>query len=131
MERWGFTYHVLLTWGKVTANGKPHIGLEYWLRGATEHLIVASRGRPRERMTGPHGATGKAWSTLLLAPRREHSQKPDEAYVMAEDIGPEPRLECFARFKRGGWATWGNVTPKVGAISLAAFGSDAPGSASA
>ena len=121
VERWGFEYRTVQTWGKVTAHGRPHIGLGYWLRGATEQLIVASRGSPRERFTGPHGGTGKAWSTLLLARRREHSQKPDEVYAMAEDIGPAPRLELFARYHRGGWATWGNVTPKAGVYGLGSF----------
>lgn len=122
VERWGFTYRVVQTWGKVNAEGRTQIGLGYWLRGATEHLIVASKGHPRERFTGPHGGTGKAWSTLLLAPRREHSQKPDEVYAMAEDIGSGPRLELFARYHRGGWDTWGNVRPKAGTYGLGAFG---------
>ncbi len=103
---WGFTYKTTLTWGK------DRIGLGYWLRGQTEHAILAVKGSPRDKMTGSHGGTGKAWSTLLLAPRREHSQKPGEAWVMMEDLFRGPYLECFARVHRQGWTAWGDQVPR-------------------
>jgi len=122
VESWGFTYQVMATWGKVTADGKrPHIGLGYRLRGATEHLIWAERGKPWKGR-GPHGAAGHAWATLVLAPRGEHSHKPETFYAMAEDVGAAPRLELFARAHRGGWDTWGNVTLKARQDTLTGFG---------
>ena len=44
---------------------------------------------------------------LILAPRREHSRKPDEAYERIEALVPGPYLELFARAPREGWQPWG------------------------
>ncbi len=66
------------------------------------------RGRPRAKLTGPHGGTGKAWSTLIRAPRGRHSEKPALFYAMIEDMGEAPRLEMFARSRRAGWTSWGD-----------------------
>ena len=40
---------------------------------------------------------------LLIAPRREHSRKPDETYERIERLLPGPYLELFARQSRPGW----------------------------
>lgn len=105
LESWGFTYKVTLTWVK------DRIGLGYWLRGQSEHALLAVKGNPRHKFTGPHGASGKAWSTVIHAPRREHSQKPGEVWVMVEDLFDGPYLELFARHHRQGWTAWGNQVP--------------------
>lgn len=104
IEAWHFEYKTMVTWGK------SRFGLGYWLRGQTEHLLLAVRGNPRKGMTGPHGATGKAWSTLILDKAGDHSGKPQVFLDMIEDIAEPPRLELFARAKRFGWDTWGNET---------------------
>src|SRR5947199_286743 len=44
---------------------------------------------------------------LIVAPRREHSRKPDEAYERIEALCEGPYLEMFARFARQGWDRWG------------------------
>ena len=106
LKAYGFTYKVALTWVK------DRIGLGYWLRGQTEHALLAVKGNPRRKFTGPHGAMGsKVWSTALHAPRREHSQKPGEVWVMVEDLFDGPYLELFARHHRQGWTAWGNQVP--------------------
>ena len=47
--------------------------------------------------------------SVIHAPRREHSRKPDEAYELIERMYPElPKIELFARGKREGWSAWGN-----------------------
>jgi N6-adenosine-specific RNA methylase IME4 len=47
--------------------------------------------------------------SVIEAPRREHSRKPDEAYDLIERMYPElPKIELFARHARAGWAAWGN-----------------------
>lgn len=102
MEKWGFKYKTMVTWAK------NQIGLGFWLRGQTEHLLLGIRGNPREGMIGPHGATGKSWSTLITSKRGEHSVKPEVFIDMIEDISPEPRLEIFARRHRFGWDVIGN-----------------------
>jgi N6-adenosine-specific RNA methylase IME4 len=53
--------------------------------------------------------------SVIAAPRREHSRKPDEAYEMIERMYPElPKIELFARKARAGWAAWGNeIAPEA------------------
>lgn len=107
LKAWQFEPKTVLTW--VKTNGP---GLGYWLRGVTEHAILAVRGHPRKKFTGPHGAMGgKMWTTALHAPRREHSQKPGEVWVMVEDLFEGPYLELFARHHRQGWAAFGDQVP--------------------
>ena len=48
-------------------------------------------------------------SSAILAPRREHSRKPDEVRErIVELFGDIPRVELFARQKVAGWDSWGN-----------------------
>ena len=100
---WGFEYKVLLTWVK------NRIGTGYWLRGRTEHCIMAVKGHPVINLTNQ--------STVLLAPIRAHSQKPDEFYRLVETLCPGRKIELFARENRDGWDTWltsVNVSQSVG-----------------
>jgi N6-adenosine-specific RNA methylase IME4 len=51
-------------------------------------------------------------STLLLAPKGEHSAKPDAFYALVESLCPAPRyLELFARKARPSWDVWGDEVP--------------------
>jgi N6-adenosine-specific RNA methylase IME4 len=53
--------------------------------------------------------------SVIQAPRREHSRKPDKAYELIERMYPQlPRIELFARNAREGWACWGNQAPALG-----------------
>jgi len=47
-------------------------------------------------------------TTLLTAPNRKHSQKPNDIYPVIEAVSPAPYLELFARDKKSGWDVWGN-----------------------
>jgi N6-adenosine-specific RNA methylase IME4 len=97
IQSWGFQYRAALVWGK------DHIGLGDWLRVQTEHCLMASRGKPVITLTNQ--------STLLRAPIREHSRKPEEFYTMIESLCPTPplgRIELFARGERPGWRVWGH-----------------------
>jgi N6-adenosine-specific RNA methylase IME4 len=91
---WGFTYRTMLTWAK------PHIGIGDYLRGQTEQCLLATRGRPTLTLTNQ--------STLLTAPRREHSRKPDEFYELVERLCPGSKVELFCRYPRPGWAVHGD-----------------------
>lgn len=96
VDAWGFRHKTILTWAK------DRIGTGDWLRGQTEHCLVAVRGRPVVTLSNQ--------STLLTAPMREHSRKPDEFYALIESLCPAPmggRLELFARQARPGWAAMG------------------------
>lgn len=102
LEAWGFRYITTATWVKTS------YGLGYWLRGQTEHVLLAVHGNPREFLKGPHGAAEHGHSTLIRAPRGRHSEKPQAFYDMVEEIGGEPRVDVFARQQRLGWSCWGD-----------------------
>ncbi len=111
IEAWGFEYRGRREWVKGHASGGKlvlEIGLGYWIRGASESLLLATRGNPRSKLTGPHGATGLAISSVLLAEKGEHSAKPERSYIDIEAMSEEPRLELFARRRREGWTSWGD-----------------------
>jgi len=105
VQEWGFEYKTMITWAK------EHFGLGYWFRGQTEHLLFGVKGNPRSKMSGPHGTTGKSWSTLITARKSKHSEKPPQFYEMIEDVSEPPRLELFARDRREGWDAWGDELP--------------------
>jgi N6-adenosine-specific RNA methylase IME4 len=95
---WGFTYVTNLAWVKES------IGLGSWIRNRHELLLVARRGghppaEPRDRV-----------DSVIEAPRRRHSQKPDRVYELLERMHPHAsKLELFRRGSpRPGWAAWGN-----------------------
>lgn len=89
-------------------------GLGQYLRGQHELLLFGVRGRlPAQWKSEAWRAArppedAKAPGTLLLAPRREHSEKPQQAYDEIEHVTPGPRLEMFARAPRAGWDVWGD-----------------------
>lgn len=91
---WRFRPSTVLTWCKAG----PGLGGGY--RGNTEHLIVARRGR------APFSAVGTG--TWFVAPRRDHSQKPELFLDLIEQMSPGPYLELFSRRNRLGWDTWGD-----------------------
>jgi N6-adenosine-specific RNA methylase IME4 len=95
MRAWGFFPLTMVTWCK----RQPGTGS--YVRNNTEHVLLASRGRP---MTPEH----KPISTWYIWPRAEHSRKPDAFYDLVEQVSPGPYLELFARRNRLGWDTWGN-----------------------
>jgi N6-adenosine-specific RNA methylase IME4 len=108
LREWGFSYKTTLTWVK------PRIGTGDWLRGRTEHCLMAVRGRPV--------VTLGAQSTALHAPARGHSLKPDEFYELVESLCPGSKVELFATRRRPGWVAWG--------LQVEAAGAGSPGGAS-
>lgn len=102
LDTWGFRYVSMLTWVKTK------MGLGYWLRGKTEHCLLGVKGIPRSKFIGPHGSSGYDWSTVIYAPPRGHSQKPECFYDMLDDLSESPRLELFARRHRLGWDVVGD-----------------------
>jgi len=76
-------------------------GLGQYTYGTHELLLFSTRGatmkpKPKERVT-----------TVIPAPRTEHSAKPIQAYTWIEQVSPGPRLEMFARQSRTGWHSVG------------------------
>ena len=102
IDAWGFTYRtVAFTWAKTTKDGAGFpIGCGYWTRANPEQCLLATRGKPQR--------LSRSVPQLILAPRREHSRKPDEVYGRIETLVSGPYLELFGRVRRAGWNSWGN-----------------------
>lgn len=98
LDAWGFEEKTILTWAK------DRMGTGDWLRGQTEHCILAIRGKPVVNLTNQ--------TTLLRGPLREHSRKPDEFYEMVEALCPGYKVELFARQQRAGWTQHGSELGK-------------------
>ncbi len=100
MSSWGFKYKSQFVWVKY------RIGTGYWGRNQHELLLVGTRGSP------PAPAMGEQWSTVIHAPARRHSQKPEASFALIEDYFPTlPRIELNARTARPGWDCWGLEAP--------------------
>lgn len=104
MAAWGFEFKTAGTWLKTTKHGKINFGTGYILRGSNEPFLIGTRGSPRTTKSVRSGFTG------LI---REHSRKPEEAFVAAEKLMPKARrLEMFSRTNRAGWDSFGDETGK-------------------
>jgi N6-adenosine-specific RNA methylase IME4 len=99
LDAWGFTQKTILTWAK------DRMGLGDWLRGQTEHCLLAVRGKPIVQLTNE--------TTLLHAPVRKHSQKPLEFYDLVERLCPAPRYGyLFSRYRHNEkWDCHGDEAP--------------------
>lgn len=117
LQAWGYNPKSILTWVK------NKMGTGDWLRGQTEHCILATKGRPVVCPPVP--------STVLNAAVNEHSEKPDEFYRMVETMCPGSKGELFARRKRDGWnqhgVELGSIPAPVVEKPVAVFGVDERG----
>ena len=98
LDSWGFRDVAILTWVK------NRMGLGDWLRSKSEYCIMAVKGKPITNLTNQ--------TTVLEAPMREHSRKPNEFYEMVEDLCIGRKLDYFSREQRNGWVNYGNDTEK-------------------
>jgi N6-adenosine-specific RNA methylase IME4 len=105
LDAWGFAPVTILTWAK------DKFGTGSWLRGQTEHCVLATRGKPTVQLTNQ--------STLLQAPVRAHSEKPDEFYDLVESLCPAPRYaDLFSRYQHNErWDGHGDEVPIAEAAS--------------
>lgn len=108
IESWGFKYKTMLTWRKVMS-----LGMGYWFRGQTEHLLLGVKGKVKPfRMQTANFYQCKVG---------KHSEKPHYFRELitksTEKVFLNPRrLELFARDKSGlfpsdhlnGWEVYGN-----------------------
>lgn len=102
VKKWGFMQKTILTWVK------NKLGMGDWLRGKTEHCLLAVRGKP----TVTTCDSGEAPTTVIHGKVREHSRKPEEFYELVERLCPGSKLELFARERRKGWTVHGSETGK-------------------
>lgn len=127
-ERWGFRFRTqFLTWIKLNPRGFdiPQDDPNYsaskdYVRYAGDGLYHSvffgvgyyAKSNPEVCLLGMRGqvpTVSDAVSSVILAPRREHSRKPTEAYERIEGVfGDVPRIELFARNRHPGWDAAGN-----------------------
>lgn len=108
---WGFTYKTCaFDWMKADPyqlfadDTTPTMGSGYWTRANTEPCLLATRGKPKRIKADVRMG--------IIAPRREHSRKPDGVHERIERLVAGPYAELFARQERAGWDVWGNETTK-------------------
>ena len=121
LKSWELHYRgMAFVWVKSRKDGKP-IGAQgvrpSIIKPTAEYVIAASKvakGRPLKLYN-------EAVPNVILAPKREHSQKPDEVQQYIETMYPgADRLEMFARSSRPGWDVWGNEVDRFEPASIAA-----------
>lgn len=98
---WGFKYSTCaFVWEKTNGGEDGRLGMGKWTRHDTEPCLIGVRGAPDRCDEGVR--------QLIRAPRRAHSQKPEETYARIERLVAGPYLELFANPPaRPGWDTWG------------------------
>lgn len=123
MKAWGFKPSSMgFTWIKLKrsytvaqlrlvplADADLHVGLGLTTRKNAEFCLIGRRGNAKR--------LSKSVREIILAPVREHSRKPDEAYERIEAYCAGPYLELFARQRRPGWSAWGNEADRFGAAA--------------
>lgn len=125
VKAWGFKFKTVgFTWVKTTskiacpsaiarapdasamevftdAGLKLAVGMGHYSRANAEFCLIGIKGRFKRVDGGVQSA--------IIAPRRAHSQKPDEARDRIVRLtGDVPRIELFARVRVDGWDAWGN-----------------------
>ena len=71
------------------------MGLGFYFRNTTEHLLLAVKGKLMTKSTDI--------LTYFEAPRGRHSAKPDKAYEIIKKASHPPYGEYHSRKKREGW----------------------------
>ena len=120
MDAWGFTYKTVgFTWAKLQASMAMvpcetpwsersfFTGMGYWSRSNPEMCLLGTRGSPKR--------VNRDVPQLIIAPRREHSRKPDEAYDRMRRLVCGSAIELFARTTRPGWDSWGDDVERFAA----------------
>jgi len=96
LREWGFDYKTCMVWVK------DKVGMGYYARSRHELILIGTKGEmhPPDPDRRP--------DSVIIAPRKEHSSKPEELYEIVERMYPKARyLELFARRARPGWESWG------------------------
>jgi N6-adenosine-specific RNA methylase IME4 len=119
LKAWGFKYKTMLTWRKIMS-----MGMGYWFRGQTEHLIIGVKGNVkafRQQKSNFYESEVFEIDQCYQSKAGKHSQKPHyfrELINKAVQVSFETpvKLELFARSREGffpdleyeGWDVYGN-----------------------
>jgi N6-adenosine-specific RNA methylase IME4 len=113
MEAWGFKPSGMgFVWVKTnpraaslfTMKQDLFTGGGFTTRKNAEFCLIGKRGRSVRIAKDVH--------EIIIAPRRQHSRKPDEVYERVQRYCVGPYLELFSRQQRPGWTCWGNEVDK-------------------
>lgn len=116
MQAWGFEPSgVAFCWVKTLAKSDPenlsaaksfHVGMGHTTRHNTELVMLGRRGAAWRR--------SRSVRELVIAPRREHSRKPEAVRERIEQFTWGPWLDLFSRENRKGWVCRGDQTATFG-----------------
>lgn len=101
LQKWGFKFHVLLTWDKISGvciNG---------FHRKTEFVVYSYRGKQ-----GIDIGEGSYIPTLFSSKANGHSKKPDKFYSIIKNRTKEPRIDIFARKRHFGFDAYGDQVEK-------------------
>jgi N6-adenosine-specific RNA methylase IME4 len=109
LDAYGFRYCTARPWLKIWPKEEGlilypdsfAIGCGYEVRNTSELQIIAKRGRPQR-------LGGVKLRGHIIAPRREHSRKPDCVRDELAQLFDGPRCELFARSRHPGFDSWGD-----------------------
>jgi len=81
-----------------------HRGMGYTTAKNAEDCLLFRVGMPVRRSAKVH--------EIIIAPRRDHSRKPDETIERIQQFCAGPYVELFSRQPRPGWDSFGNEVTK-------------------
>ncbi len=103
MQAWGFEYKTAgFNWLKTNPkNDRAFFGIGYYTKSNAEVCLLGVKGKMKP--------VSNLVSSVIVAPRAKHSEKPAEAREkIVQLFGDLPRIELFARSRFDGWHAWGN-----------------------
>ena len=107
IKSWGFKYcTIAFVWIKMKndMSGVRGDGLGKYTISNAEYCIIARKGK--------YWRESKKVKQIILAPKTEHSKKPDEVKERIVQLcGDIPRIELFARQSTEKWDCWGLEAP--------------------
>lgn len=97
MDAWGFKYKTMLTWVKMRK-----IGMGYYYRGQSEHLLFGVKGNIKAFRT--------KHKNVIASIVGKHSEKPEDFRKLIErsTFHLPNKLELFARKESPGWDVFGD-----------------------
>ena len=101
MQELGYIRHARIVWNKMGGMAPA-----YTVRFTCEYLLWFY---PKGHILMPDIETRGKYPTYLQETVKRHSQKPESAYLMLEDMFRKgEKIELFARQSREMWDCWGN-----------------------
>lgn len=102
IKAWGFRYKTIsFNWIKTNKLSKSiFMGMGHYTRSNSEVCLIGTVGRPKIQR--------RDISSVIIAPRMEHSQKPAEVRKRIELLTSGPKIELFARGVVPEWDQFGN-----------------------